>query len=65
MKSRSNSSNKDEKKAFEAKIDIKNFSLETCCGLCLQRLSYKSTEKRLKKNDDAQKPKYSFENKYF
>ena len=47
MKSRSNNCNKAEKQMFEAKTVIKYSSLETGFDLCLQRLSYKSTEKRL------------------
>ena len=34
------------------------------CDLCLQRLSYESTEKIFKK-DEAQTPKFIFENKRF
>ena len=49
IKSRSNSSNKAEKQMFEAKTVINYSSLKTSCDLCLQRLSYKSTEKVLKK----------------
>ena len=45
MKSRSNNCNKAEKQIFESKSVIKHSSLETVCDLCLQRLSYKSTEK--------------------
>ena len=45
LKSRSNSCSKAEKQKFEAKTVIKYSSLETVCDLCLQRLSYKSTEK--------------------
>ena len=46
MKSRSN---KAEKKMSEAKTVINYRSLETGCDLCLQRLSYKSSENYLKK----------------
>ena len=35
------------------------------CDLCLQKMSYKSTKKLFKKNDDAQKPKCVLENKDF
>ena len=38
--------------------------METGCDLCLQRLSYKWTEK-LNENDEAQKPNNDFVNKYF
>ena len=50
MKSR-NSSNKAKKQIFEAKfvIILNCSSLETVCDLCVQRLSYKSTEIYLKK----------------
>ena len=64
MKSRSNNSNKAEKKMFEAKTVINYISLETGCDLCLQRLSYNLTGKIFKKNK-AQKPKIIFENRYF
>ena len=47
---------------FETKTVINYSSLETLCDLCLQRLSYKSTEKLFKK-DKAQKPKIIFENR--
>ena len=65
MKSRRNGCNKAEKQMFEAKNVKKSIysSLETGCDLCLQRLSYKSTEKQLE--SEAKKPKYIFENKYF
>ena len=64
MKSGSISGHRAGKQMFETKI-FKNFSsLETGCELCLQRLSYKSTEK-LFEEDKAQKPKFIFENENF
>ena len=62
MESRSNNSNKAEKQMFEAKTVINYSSHEKGCDLCLQRLSYKSTEKLLKK-DKAQKPEIIFGNR--
>ena len=56
MKSPSNNSNKAEMQIFETKSVIIYSSLETGCDLCLRRLSNKSTEKLIKK-DEAQKPK--------
>ena len=64
MKSRSNRSNRAGKQMFEAKTVKKYSSLETGCNLCLQRLSNKSTEELFKK-DEAQKPKFIFENDIF
>ena len=64
MKSRSNSINNAEKQLFESETVIKYSLLEMVCDLCLQRLSYKSTEKLFKKNK-AQKPKIIIENRYF
>ena len=48
MKSRSNSSNKAEKKMFEIRTDIKIncSSMEMRSDLSSQRLSYNSTEKK-------------------
>ena len=45
MKSRSNNSFKAEKQIFGSKTVIDYSLLETDCGLCLQRLRYKSIEK--------------------
>ena len=59
-----NDSNKAKQLMFEAKTVIDYRSLETGCDLCLQRLSYKSTEKLFQK-DKAQKPNIVFENRYF
>ena len=56
---RSNSSSKAGKQIIEVKA-----SLETGCALCLQKLSYKSTEKLIKK-DEARKPKLIFVNNFF
>ena len=56
MKSCSKSINKATKQMFEAKNVINYSSLETVCVLCLPRLSYKSTEKLFKK-DEEQKSK--------
>ena len=64
MKSRISNSIKAEKQMFEAKTVINYSSLETGCDLCLQRLSFKSTENLFRK-DKAQKPKIIFENRYF
>ena len=64
MKSRSNNSNKAEQKKFEAETVMNHSSLEMGLDMCLQRLSYKSTEKLFKKNN-AQKPKIILENSYF
>ena len=58
MKSRSNNSNKTEKKMFDAKTVINNSSLETGCDLCLQRLSHKSTEKLNKKTQSSKTQNY-------
>ena len=54
MKSRSNSNNKAEKQMFEYKAVEKNKLLLSGNRLCLQRLSYKSTEELIKK-EEAQK----------
>ena len=54
MGSCSKSSNKAGKQIIEIKTVINYSSLETGCKLCLQRLSYKSTQKVYKK-DKTQK----------
>ena len=64
MKFRSSNSNKVEKQMFESKTVLNYSSLETVCYLYLQRLSYKSIEKLLKKYK-AQKPKIILTNRYF
>ena len=64
MRSGSSSSNKARKQINDAKTVIIISSMETGCYLCLQRLSYKSTEKLFKK-DLAQKPKFIFKNIFF
>ena len=63
MRSCSNRSNKTRKQTIEAKTGISYSSLETGCDLCLQRLSYKSSEKLIKK-DEAQTPKSIFKNSF-
>ena len=63
MKSRSESSNKAGKQIIEAKTVINYSSMEMGRDLCLQRLSYKSTEKLFKV--EAQKPEYIFEKLFF
>ena len=66
LKSRSNSCNKAENKCLKLKLfyGLRYSSLETVCDLCLKTLTYKSTEELFKK-DEAQKPKFIFENNLF
>ena len=44
---------------------LKYSQLKTGFDLCLQRLSGKFAKKTFQKNDEAKKPEYVFENKYF
>ena len=67
MRSRSNSSNKDEKQAIVAKtfIDINKLFTANVLRSVITETELQINRKTFYKNDEAQKPKYIFENKYF